>query len=213
MDFNEVIAKEKVLARTTARLIYSTQFHIPHNRRKYFFWGEMVVTDEHLCFRLNLRFLKYRFIMAAVIMVSTVVMNSIYWIWIRKESVSEHIQRIDTIILYVFLFIILPIIFILSYKMKKKLEHGFTWDRSKMEVVISGTELLLSEGEEMTGFSLDDESHDIISVLRDQPVLFEISDLSKLSYQEKLALLEEHYKTGKMSKEIYDELKRRMPYT
>ena len=82
-----------------------------------------------------------------------------------------------------------------------------------MEVVVSGTELLLSEGRDITGFSLDDESHDVISVLRDQPVLFEISDLSKLSYQEKLAVLEVHYETGKMSNEIYEELKRRIPYT
>jgi hypothetical protein len=95
----------------------------------------------------------------------------------------------------------------------RKLNQGIVWEQNK--VVIDGTcnKLTIKEGKKETAIHLEDYVGNIIKLQSTIPAVFEISDLSKLDYHDKLAVLEERYKSGKISKELYEELKRRLPYT
>ena len=64
----------------------------------------------------------------------------------------------------------------------------------------------------MTRIDFDDGSNEIQRILGANIVEFEISDLSGLDYHEKMDILEERYNTGKLPKELYEELRKRLPY-
>lgn len=213
MKLDEIIANEKVQAKGTVKMITSSHIHPFGHFYKTPIWGSLYVTDRHIGFK---GIMKGRLILGIV----TVFISIFGFIIVNYLTLSSSDSNITKSLLsgsfglyYVMLIITLIITLWIPYKYQKKMSEGYVWLREDIELEIYETKIRIMEGGKISVFDLETENHEVLRVLNTQSVEFKIADISKLDYHEKIEVLNLRYKSGKMSKELYEELKKKIPYT
>ena len=213
MNLDDIIANESVHAKSTVKMITSSHIHPFGHFYKTPIWGSLYVTDRHIGFKGKM---KGRLILGIV----TVFISIFGFIIVNYLTLSSSGDGMTTLllsgpyILYSVMIIITSILTLwMPYRYQKELKTGYVWLREDIELEIYETKIRIMEGEKISVFDLETENHEVLRVLNTQSVEFKIADISKLDYHEKIEVLNLRYKSGKMSKELYEEMKKKIPYT
>ncbi len=210
MNFDDMVAKEKVLAKVSAHMTFSSRIRLFLHSRKSGYSGELFVTDSYLCFKGKVRKSEIVAIWLGIFMaIILTLLNVLYFNRYPFGGTSFYVVAFQMIITGA-----MSIPFFIPYLPHRKLNRGVVWVSANVGIDVTGNMLAINEGKQKTLIRIADETSDIFELLGSKlNVLFEIHDVSKLGYHEKLTILEDRYKAGKISKELYEELKRKIPYT
>jgi hypothetical protein len=213
LNFDEIIANEKVLAKGTVKVNASSHFRIFKNLYRIPIWGSLYVTDRHISFKGKM---KGRFSLG-IISVFVTIVGIIIANYLTISSSGSNLGKSlfsGPFLLYYMMLLITSIITLwIPYKVQKKLKAGYVWPRENIEIEIYKTKISIIEREKISVFDCEIEDNELFRVLNTQSVEFQIADVSKLDYHEKIEVLDLRYKSGKISKELYEELKKKLPYT
>lgn len=204
--------QERTLAHTTARMLFSPRLTTYYSQRRFGSHGELYLTERYIGFKGRTADFKIKVIMLSMILFIVAFSQLLLAIIINNDDIVSYLWEGPSNVLYFITLGSLAILLVLSIKRERELSKGFVWPRNSVDVTISGRSLLMLDKEGLTRIDFDDEESEILRILWDNIAEFEISDLSDLDYHEKMDVLEQRYKAGKLSKELYEELKKRLPY-
>jgi hypothetical protein len=208
LDYDDVVGKEEVHAKISGQMIYSSHFRLLLSPRKSGYSGELFITDSYLCFKGRARTIEI--VAIWLIILSIIISLPLILIFLNSYPLGETL--LYTVGFQIFGIVVMTIPFIKFYLGYRKLNRGIVWEQNRVEIEGTSNRLTIKEGKKETAILLGGEVGNIIKLQSTLPVVFEISNLSKLDYHDKLAVLEERYKAGKISKELYEELKKKLPY-
>jgi hypothetical protein len=204
---NKPDVKEDVIAKASVRLWRSSVSHFTRYPGRYQPYGELSITQSHICFKAKSKLVLYVLIsfFSFIMIIFSFILG--YWVYSGNHGNNQIIP------FYFIIFSLLIIPFIFSMKYHNKLYGGMIWKRNNIEIDLTEKEIKIKDGRNFTVFRMLEGSGNVIRVLSSKSVVFRLSDLSGLDYHEKLGILEERYKSGKIPKDLYEELKRKIPYT
>jgi hypothetical protein len=203
--------QERTLARATARMPFSPRLTVYFSQRRFGSHGELFLTERYIGFKGRTADFKIKVIILSLVLFTVAFSQLLVAYMINDEDIFSYLLESPSNILYFITLGSLAILLVLSLKREKELSKGFIWPREGVDVTLSGHSLLILDKEGLTRIDFDG-GDEIVRNFSDSIAEFEISDLSDLDYHEKMDVLEQRYKDGKLSKELYEELKKRLPY-
>jgi hypothetical protein len=205
LDSNEVISQEKAIAKASAHLVFNPRFRFPSYSKESYISGKLFVSESSIWFKGESRLLLNAFLFFIFTLPQFIFLM---WYFFQKPYNSTLFTIFQVAFWSIFL-----IPFLISFKWHRRIKRGLLWDLGKIQIDIIENKLILKENTNISILHLSIGAEDVIDVLNRQPVEFEISSLSGLEYHEKMIILDERHNSGKISNELYEELKRKIPYT
>lgn len=209
MDYREVVANERVLAKAKARITFSSRIRFVQHIRGPYLMGDLIVTDNYLGFKGDTKKVSTYILVAftSVLIIQLLIfMGGAYGNNIQQEPIFIVIASI------IFLSLFIPLVGI--YFKSRLLSRGMLWQRNESEFEIVGSKLRVIKENKFTVFKVFDATDKLMTILGPTRSNFVFNpDFSKLDYHDKLSVLEDRYKEGAISKDLYEELKRKMPHT
>jgi hypothetical protein len=212
LNLDEIMDLERTLAHTTARMPFSPHLTIYYSQRKFGSNGELFLTERYIGFKGRTADFKIKVIILSLVLFIVAFSQLLLAFMVNDEDILSYLLESPNNVLYFITLGSLAILLVFSFKRERELSKGFVWPRDSVDITISGRSLLMLDKEGLTRIDFDDEENEILRILWDNIAEFQISDLSGLDYHEKMVVLEKRYKEGKLSKELYEELKKRLPY-
>jgi len=212
MNLDEVLAQERILAKAPARMPFSPLLTIYYSQRRYGTSGEVYITERCIGFKGRTGDFKIKVLLLSLILVVVGFSQLMLAYMVNEADIISYLFNSPNGIIYFIILGSLALLILLSIRREKRLSKGFVWSREGFDISISGQTLFIIGKEGLTRIDFDDETNEILRILGNNIVEFEISDLSGLDYHEKMDILEQRFRDGKLSKELYEELKKRLPY-
>lgn len=213
MNLDEIITNEKVLAKGTVKLIASSHFPAFWHFYKMPIWGSLYVTDRNIVFKGKMKGRLILGIVTVIIMIAGFIIANYLMLTYKDIGMDMILSSGPFLLFYVILAITSIINLWIPYRYQKKLNAGYVWPQENIEIEIYETRIKIIEREKITDFDCEIKDNEVLRVLNTQSVEFQIANISMLDYHEKIELLDLRYKSGKISKELYEELKKKLPYT